>query len=92
MTHPNAPQDQPHNQFGVASLLLGVVALATSWALIGVFFGVAAVLTGDIGRRRVARGEADNPRTAMAGIVLGAIAIVAGIIAVGYYAWSDAHR
>jgi Domain of unknown function (DUF4190) len=86
MGHPDAPQ----SQFGVASLILGVAALITCWLLIGVPLGIAAVLTGDIARRRVARGEANNPRTAMAGIVLGAVAIVAGLVAVGYYSWSDA--
>jgi hypothetical protein len=38
----------------------------------------------------VQRGEADNPRIAMAGMVLGAVSIVAGLTAIGYYAWSDA--
>jgi hypothetical protein len=81
--------DAPRNQFGVASLILGLVALVTCWLLIGVPFGIAAVITGDIGRGRVKRGEADNPRTAMAGIVLGGVAIVAGLVAIGYWAWLD---
>jgi hypothetical protein len=81
--------DAPRNQFGVASLILGLVALITCWLLIGVPFGIAAVITGDIGRGRVKRGEADNPRTAMAGIVLGGVAIVAGLVAIGYWAWLD---
>ncbi len=82
--------DAPRNEFGVASLLLGVVALITCWLLVGVPFGVAAVVTGDIGRRRVQRGEASNLRTALAGIALGAVAILAGLVAIGYYAWLDA--
>ena len=82
MTEPDPPQ----NQFGVASLLLGVVGLLTCWALIGTFFGIAAVVPGDIARGRVKRGEANNPRTALAGIVLGAVAIVAGLVAIGYFA------
>jgi hypothetical protein len=81
--------DAPRNQFGVASLILALVALVTCWLLIGVPFGIAAVITGDIGRGRVKRGEADNPRTAMAGIVLGGVAIVAGLVAIGYWAWLD---
>jgi hypothetical protein len=81
--------DAPQNQFGVASLILGLVALVTCWLLIGVPFGLAAVITGDIGRGRVKRGEADNPRTAMAGMVLGGVAIVAGLVAIGYWAWLD---
>ena len=86
MSHPDAPR----NEFGVASLLLGVVALGTCWLLIGVPLGIAAVVTGDIGRRRVARGQANNPRTALTGIAVGAVAIVAGLVAIGYYSWLDA--
>src|ERR1700739_5034675 len=71
------PPDAPRNQVGVASLILGVVALITCWLLIGVPFGIAAVITGDTARRRVQRGEANNPRTAIAGIALGAVAIAA---------------
>jgi ABC-type phosphate transport system permease subunit len=78
--------DPPRNQFGVASLILGSVGLITCWALIGTFFGIAAVVTGDIARGRVKRGQADNPRTALAGMVLGAVAIVAGLVAIGYFA------
>ena len=88
MSHPDAPQ----NQFGVASVLLGLVGLLTCWLLLGVPFGIAAVVTGDIARRRVGRGEANNPRTALAGMVLGAIAIVAGLVAIGYYAQLDARN
>ncbi len=86
MSHPDAPQ----NQFGVASLILAIVALMTCWLLLGVPLGVAAVVTGDLGRRRVRRGEATNPRIALAGMILGAAAIVAGLVAVGFYAWRDA--
>jgi Domain of unknown function (DUF4190) len=86
MNHPDAPR----NEVGVASLLVALVALATCWLLIGVPFGIAAVITGDVGRRRVQRGEADNPRIAIAGMALGAVSIAAGIVAIGYYAWLDA--
>ena len=78
--------DAPRNEFGVASVLLGVVGLITCWLLIGTFFGVAAVVTGDIARGRVKRGEANNPRTALAGMAIGAVAIAAGITAIVYYA------
>ncbi|MGV0041905.1 DUF4190 domain-containing protein [Mycobacterium colombiense] len=88
MSHADAPQ----NQIGVASVLLGLVGLLTCWLLLGVPFGIAAVVTGDIARRRVTRGEANNPRTAVAGMVLGAIAIVAGLAAIGYYAQLDARN
>jgi predicted acyltransferase len=86
MGHPDAPR----NQVGVASVILGVTALISCWLLVGVPLGIAAVLTGDVARRRVQRREANNPRAAMAGIVLGAVAIVAGLVAIGYYSWLDA--
>ncbi len=82
--------DAPRNEVGVASLVLGLVGLFTCWLLVGVPFGVAAVVTGDVARRRVQRGAANNPWTAMAGIVSGAVAIVAGLAAIGCYAWLDA--
>jgi len=82
--------EQPRNEMGVASLLVGLVALLTCWMLIGVPFGVAAVITGDIARRRVQRGEANNPRIALAGMALGVVSIVAGLVVIGYYAWLDA--
>lgn len=82
--------EQPRNEMGVASLLVGLIALVTCWLLVGVPFGIAAVITGDIARRRVQRGEADNPRMALAGMLLGAVSIAAGLVAIGYYARLDA--
>jgi hypothetical protein len=84
-----ASPDGPQNQFGVASVILGLIALMTCWLMIGVPFGIAAVITGDLGRGRVKRGVANNPRTAITGIVLGAVAIAAGLGAIGYWAWKD---
>lgn len=83
-------QPVPRNEFGVASLILGAVALLTCWLLIGIAFGIAAVVTGDIARRRVQRGEANNPRVAITGMVLGAVSIVAALVAVGVYAQLNA--
>ena len=80
---------EPRNQAGFGSVILGGLALVTCWLLIGVPLGIAALITGDIARRRAGRGEATNPRTAVAGMVLGAVAIVAGLIAIGYYSWLD---
>ena len=88
MGHPDAPR----NQVGVASLILGVAALITCWLVIGIGFGVAAVVTGLMARARVKRGEAGTSGSSIAGIVLGAVSIVAGLFAVGYYYWLGAHQ
>lgn len=74
---------------GFASVILGGLALITCWLLIGVPLGIAALLTGDVARRRASKGDATNPRAAIAGMVFGAVAIVAGLIAVSYYSWLD---
>jgi hypothetical protein len=81
--------DAPRNEVGVASLILGLVALISCWLLIGVAFGIAAIITGDIGRRRAKRGEANNLRVATAGMVLGGVAIAAGLVAIGYWSWLE---
>jgi hypothetical protein len=89
MSRRDAPRNQvaPRNEVGVASVVLGGCAIATCWLMIGVPLGVAAVVTGDIARGRAARGEASNPRAAVAGMVLGILAIAAGLAALAYYAW-----
>jgi hypothetical protein len=82
----------PHrNRLGVVSLILGGVAVATSWLAIGLFFGIAALATGLAARARVKRGEADNRGTAIAGIALGAVAIVVGLVALGLVAADHLH-
>lgn len=80
---------EPRNQAGVAAVILGGAALLTCWLLLGVPLGIAALITGDVARRRASRGEATNPRAAAVGMVLGAVAIIAGLIAIGYYSWLD---
>ena len=75
-------QPIPPNKYGVASALLGVIALITCWLMIGIAFGVAAVITGLLARASVKRGEASKSLSASAGIVLGVASIVAGLIAV----------
>jgi ABC-type phosphate transport system permease subunit len=75
-------QPVPPDKYGVASVLLGVVALITCWLVIGIFFGVAAVITGSVARTHAKRGEAGKSVSASAGIVLGVASIVAGLIAI----------
>jgi uncharacterized membrane protein len=65
---------------GTAALVLGIVGLLLFWTVVGgVVLGILALIFGFIGRGRVKRREADNPGAATAGIVLGSLAVVAGI-------------
>jgi len=70
----------PRNGFGVTALVLGLVgavlALTCLGAFLGLPVGIAALVFGIIGLRTVKRGEATNRSHAMAGVILGGVAVV----------------
>jgi hypothetical protein len=85
----------PRNGYGVAAMVLGivgVVAAANGFFLVtlplALSAGVLATVFGFLGRRRVQRGEADNPGQALAGLIMGPIAAVLAIVAVTTFALS----
>ncbi|WIM88804.1 DUF4190 domain-containing protein [Candidatus Mycobacterium wuenschmannii] len=88
-----APQPSAaKNGLGIAALVLAVVGLlsvATVFAPIAL--GAVAVVLGVMARGRVKRGVADNGGVAIAGIVLGGLAIVVGLafIAIWTTVWND---
>lgn len=86
------PPVAPKNGLGIASLVLAVVGLlgvATVFAPI--ILGTAAVVIGFFGHGRAKRGTANNGGVAIAGIVLGGLAIVVGLafIAIWTTVWKD---
>ncbi len=86
------PAVPPKNGFGMAALVLAVIGLlsvATVFAPIAL--GAAAVILGVLGRGRANRGIANNGGVAIAGIVLGALAIIVGLafIAIWTTVWKD---
>lgn len=98
--YPPPPQPYPHfmpprgprNGLGTASLVLAVIALLCVWSVFGaVILGAVAAVLGIVGQRRVRRGEANNGGVAIAGIVLGGIAIVVGLIFIAIWTalWRD---
>jgi hypothetical protein len=70
---------RPANRLAVVSIILGVVGLLTSVILVGIFFGIAAVVTGFNSRSRALRDESSKPAAAVVGIVIGVIAIIVGL-------------
>ncbi|MFO7163851.1 hypothetical protein MHAS_02034 [Mycolicibacterium hassiacum DSM 44199] len=76
---PPAPAG-PRNGIGLAALLTGIVGALTLYG--GVVLGPAAVVLGIIGWNRVRRGEATNGPVALLGIVLGAVGLIVGVIAI----------
>ncbi|MFF9194814.1 DUF4190 domain-containing protein [Streptomyces sp. NPDC014779] len=79
----------PSNGMGTAAMVVGIIAVVIFcfYGLPSLILGVLAVIFGVIGRKRVQRGEANNGGQATAGIVLGAIGIVLGILMLVFYGW-----
>jgi formate-dependent nitrite reductase membrane component NrfD len=64
--------------------VLGILGVLTFWLLgLGAVLGLVAIILGVIGLRRVRSGQATNRTSAIAGIVLGAIAIALLIFTIG---------
>lgn len=84
------------NGLGIASLVLAVVGLLSVWVpvlnIVSIVLGLVAIVIGSIGRRRVKHGVANNGGVAIAGIVLGALAIIVGVAFIALWAtvWKDA--
>ncbi|MER7729301.1 DUF4190 domain-containing protein [Streptomyces erythrochromogenes] len=71
----------PSNGFGITALVLGILAVVGCvTSFIAVALGIAAVVFGALGKGKANRGEADNGGMALAGIILGAIGIVLGLL------------
>jgi hypothetical protein len=69
--------------------VIGLVSVATVFAPI--ILGIVAVAIGFLGHGRAKRGIADNAGVAIAGIVLGGLAIVVGLAFIAIWAtvWKD---
>lgn len=75
------PPIGPRNGLGITALTLAVVGLLFSWTIAGgIILGLVALIIGFAARGRVKRGEATNGGLALSGIVLGALAIVLGLV------------
>jgi hypothetical protein len=75
------PPTGPRNALGVAALVIAIIALVFCWSVAGgVVLGICAVIIGFVARGRVKRGEATNGGIAIAGIVLGFLAIIVSLV------------
>lgn len=62
---------------GTVGLVFGLLPLTGFW--LGVLLGLVAIVFGVLGRGRARRGEATNGGQALAGLICGALALLAGI-------------
>jgi hypothetical protein len=73
----------PRNGLGTASLVLGILAVVFCWAYwVGVVLGVLAIIFGGVGLARAKAGQATNRSSALAGLILGIVAIAAFFVLV----------
>ncbi|MCB5183016.1 DUF4190 domain-containing protein, partial [Streptomyces antimicrobicus] len=71
------------NGFGVASLVLGILSVVGCVAsFFGILAGGLAIVFGALGRGKASRGEADNGGVALAGLILGIVGVVLGVLMV----------
>ncbi len=85
--YPSVPA-APRNGLGIAALVTAIVALiATVTIFGGIGLGLVAVILGIVAYGRVRRGDADNGGVAIAGIVLGIVAIVVSVALVFFGVW-----
>lgn len=73
---PGAPFRPYNNTVGLLSMIFGIVSLPLMFCCyIGLPLGIAAVIMGGIGVKKVGDGQANNRGQAIAGMVCGGIAI-----------------
>lgn len=72
---------EQRNGFGIAALVLGILSIVTCVG--GVLLGIPAVVLGVLGRKRAARGEANNGGMALAGIITGVIGFLLSAVIIG---------
>jgi Domain of unknown function (DUF4190) len=76
-----APPAGPRNGLGIAALVIAIIALVfVSSVFGGIIGGIVAVIIGFLGYGRAKRGEATNGGVAIAGIVLGFVAIIVSLV------------
>lgn len=82
----------PANGLGVAAMVLGIISVVgfCMWGL-GIILGLLALIFGIIGRGRAKRGEATNGGMALAGIILGSIAMAISAAFLGFLIWAIAN-
>ena len=81
-----SPPVVPRNGLGISALVVAIIGLVFCWTVVGgVILGVTAIILGFVARGRVKRGEATNGGVAIAGIVLGCLAIVVSLVFIPIY-------
>jgi hypothetical protein len=70
------PPQQPKNGLGTAALIIGIIGVVLAFFFVGGFLGLLALIFGIVGLGKVKKGEASNKGAAVAGLILGVVAMV----------------
>src|SRR5262245_6830070 len=74
---------QPSNTQGLLAMIFGIISIPTfacCYGVLGIGFGIAAIVLGTIGLRKVSEGRATNRGMALAGLICGVIGALFAII------------
>ncbi len=75
------PARPPSNGIGIAALVVGIVSLFTWWIpVLGLVVAIVAVVLGIVGIRKASKGQATNKGMAIAGLVTGALGLIASLL------------
>lgn len=75
------PPPQPQNGLGVTALVLGIIGAVTFFTVwMGIVLGVLALIFGLVGLSKARKGMATNKGVALAGTILGGIAVVVSVV------------
>ncbi|MBM0236476.1 hypothetical protein JNW88_03665 [Micromonospora sp. ATA32] len=81
-TYPGAGYPMPQGQqntLGLVSMILGIASIPLACCYLGIPLGIAAVVTGYLGKQKVSQGVATNGSQVTTGLICGAVGIVLGI-------------
>lgn len=87
--YPGYPAQPQQNGLGTASMVLGIIAVVGFWSSWpALIMAVLAIIFGGVGISRANSGRASNKGMAVAGLVLGIVAIALFVLAVVvFFAW-----
>jgi hypothetical protein len=82
------PTSRPKNGMGVAGLVLGILALLSSWFVLGLPLAIVGLILSIVGLRRVRSGRATNRGVALGGVIVNAVALLLSVVLTAVYAFT----
>jgi hypothetical protein len=82
-TYPNAGYPQQggqNNTLGLVSMILGIASIPMVCCYLGIPLGIAAIVTGHLGKQKAAQGLANNEGQAKAGFICGIVGASLGLL------------